>query len=379
MDLTYAYAADITKSERDAEGNLIVYGSATNPTNDLDGDRCDPAWLKRAMPEWFEWGNIREMHGPIAAGVGLEMTVDSDDYQVKSKCVDPVAAKKILEGVYKGYSIGIKNGIREVREGQNWITAGTIVEISYVDRPCNPTAKLAFAKAVGIDGTDMSLLQPVEAEIVKAADPDDLVTLGEFLYELKAADGTITKRTFTAQQRHDLAASGAALPDGSYPIENETDLHDAILSVGRGTKNSHAEIHAHIVARAKALGLTASLPPEWNAGGKRKEAEPTITKTAPEVDITEMVDKAVKAALTGVEQAAEERNKALKAELDKVMKQPMPGGPYLMPPEGPAKGDPVVERKAKAEAMRKYALSLDPAMAEDYFSYADAIERGETD
>lgn len=163
MDLTWAYAADITKSERDDDGNLIVFGSATNPSVDLDGDRCDPEWLRSAMPEWFEWGNVREMHQPIAAGLGLELTeADGSDWQLKSKCVDAQCAKKLEEGVYKGYSIGIKNGRREMRGDQAWIVGGKIVEVSYVDRPCNPTAKLAIAKAVGV--SDMDLLQPVEAE-----------------------------------------------------------------------------------------------------------------------------------------------------------------------------------------------------------------------
>jgi hypothetical protein len=36
----------------------------------------------------------------------------------------------------KGYSIGIKNGIREKRDGQNLVTGGTVEEVSYVDRPC---------------------------------------------------------------------------------------------------------------------------------------------------------------------------------------------------------------------------------------------------
>lgn len=161
MDLTYAYALDITKSERDENGDLIVYGKATGPDKDLDGDRCDPSWLKRAMPKWFEWGNMREMHQPVLAGIGLEMTQEGDDWYVKSKVVDPGVAKKVESGGYKGQSIGIKNGVRQVREGQPWIVEGEIVEISYVDRPCNPTAKLAIAKAV--DGA----LVPGEVE------PDD--------------------------------------------------------------------------------------------------------------------------------------------------------------------------------------------------------------
>jgi hypothetical protein len=47
MGLTYAYAAEIVKSERDADGHLIVYGKATGPDLDLDGQICDPKWLKK--------------------------------------------------------------------------------------------------------------------------------------------------------------------------------------------------------------------------------------------------------------------------------------------------------------------------------------------
>lgn len=80
--------------------------------------------------------------------------------------------------------------------------------------------------------------------------------------ELAKAYETVIKRTFTADDRKKLAASGAALPDGSYPIENTSDLHNAIHAVGRG-KAPHAEIRAHIKARAKALGAEDQLPDDW--------------------------------------------------------------------------------------------------------------------
>src|SRR6184192_1463329 len=41
-----------------------------------------------------------------------------------------------------------------------------------------------------------------------------------------------TRRTFTADQRKALAKKGAAMPDGSFPIENEQDLRNAIQAVG---------------------------------------------------------------------------------------------------------------------------------------------------
>jgi hypothetical protein len=52
----------------------MVYGKATGPDLDLDQQICDSEWLKTAMPRWAQWGNVREQHGPIAAGVGLETT-----------------------------------------------------------------------------------------------------------------------------------------------------------------------------------------------------------------------------------------------------------------------------------------------------------------
>ncbi len=65
------------------------------------------------------------------------------------------------------------------------------------------------------------------------------------------------KRTFSASQRKDDAKSGAAESDGSFPIENASDLKNAMRAVGR-SKNP-AKTRAHIRARARALGLTSQL------------------------------------------------------------------------------------------------------------------------
>lgn len=75
---------------------------------------------------------------------------------------------------------------------------------------------------------------------------------------------TLIKREFTADERKKLAASGAAMSDGSYPIENKDDLDNAIHAVGRGKNNSHQKIRAHIIQRAKSLGATSMLPGDWN-------------------------------------------------------------------------------------------------------------------
>jgi len=71
----------------------------------------------------------------------------------------------------------------------------------------------------------------------------------------------VIKREFSDEKRKQLAAAGHALPDGSFPIENVTDLHNAIQSVGRA--KNYSKVRAHIIARAKALGATSILPDDW--------------------------------------------------------------------------------------------------------------------
>lgn len=71
----------------------------------------------------------------------------------------------------------------------------------------------------------------------------------------------LVKRKFDAEQRREAANSGAALPDGSYPIESRKDLSNAIRAIGRA--NNPARVKAHIKTRAKALGATDAIPEDW--------------------------------------------------------------------------------------------------------------------
>jgi hypothetical protein len=71
----------------------------------------------------------------------------------------------------------------------------------------------------------------------------------------------LEKKEFSEEKRKQLADKGHALPDGSFPIENVQDLHNAIQSIGRA-KNP-AEAKAHIIRRAKALKAESALPEDW--------------------------------------------------------------------------------------------------------------------
>ena len=71
----------------------------------------------------------------------------------------------------------------------------------------------------------------------------------------------LMKRDYSAKQRKEMAASGEAMPDGSYPIANRTDLMNAIRSWGRG--GADPKVKAYIKRRAKALGHIDMIPDNW--------------------------------------------------------------------------------------------------------------------
>jgi hypothetical protein len=84
--------------------------------------------------------------------------------------------------------------------------------------------------------------------------------------EYKRRGGTykgedMDKKDYSMDARRDMAASGMAMPDGSFPIANGGDLQNAIQSVGRAS--NYAAAKEHIVRRARALGMMEMLPEDW--------------------------------------------------------------------------------------------------------------------
>lgn len=164
MNMTSVYAP-ILKKERQSDGTLLVTGIATDDTLDIDDQICDPSWLEQAMPAWFKYGNIREQHSNIAAGVATKLEVDGNRHVVTARVVDPGSVNKIELGVLKGFSIGIRNpriSSDKAAPGGR-IVDGEIVEVSLVDRPANPSCMLELAKSVG------GVMQQTETLIEKEA------------------------------------------------------------------------------------------------------------------------------------------------------------------------------------------------------------------
>lgn len=86
-------------------------------------------------------------------------------------------------------------------------------------------------------------------------------------------------REFSAASRADMADSGEAMPDGSYPIPDKGALKRAVQSYGRAS--DPAAVKRHIIRRARALGATAMLPEGWGGSPSKAlgelKAEPMST------------------------------------------------------------------------------------------------------
>jgi HK97 family phage prohead protease len=84
--------------------------------------------------------------------------------------------------------------------------------------------------------------------------------------QLQAAYTKEVRDKYKQSDRDDMAKSGQAMPDGSYPIRDAEDLTRAIRAVGRGGAD-HDAIRKHIMACAKKLNLSDQIPDNWNSDG----------------------------------------------------------------------------------------------------------------
>jgi phage head maturation protease len=122
----------------DAEQRM-VWGYASTEAEDDQGETVTREALAAALDDYMRFANIREMHQPSAVGIATQASVDDKGLYLAAKIVDADAWQKVVEGVYKGFSIGGRVTARDVAD-RRLITGLRLTEISVVDRPANPEA-----------------------------------------------------------------------------------------------------------------------------------------------------------------------------------------------------------------------------------------------
>jgi hypothetical protein len=253
-DIAYSYAA-LVKADKNDDGTLTVYGKATDDTLDIDQQICDDSWLKTAMPEWMAaGGNVREQHSSIAAGVATEYEYkQGDGHYVRALVVDPVSVKKVETGVLKGFSIGIRSPrvVRDEKAAGGRIVGGTVVELSLVDRPANPNAKLMLAKAAE-NGELMTIKQgvptPKEVFAKKSGDVEDAPVVEE---EIPAVEETVDAPAEAPEVVAEVVAEDAPAEDA--PAEDEAEKSVEGDVVKSDDPSEHDALYQNAIAAIVAL------------------------------------------------------------------------------------------------------------------------------
>lgn len=386
---TRAFTHSFAISKVDGE-QRIVEGIASSEEPDRQpglwkgayfaGDIISADAIAAALPDYLEYGNIREMHQPSAVGVVLTAEMRDRQLFLVIKVVDDAAWAKVVEGVYKGFSIGgtcddaeiIKLGDIPYRR----ITQLTLTEISLVDRPANPAARFTLWKGVHMDPNK-------DAELQKAAGGDPTKAIAA-LQQLR--DAAELAGDLTAAQNYSLAiaaaleGAGIAQPadeatepdgdEGTEPDGDEGDLAMAeglddlpdddamvamasritdIAKVGRSVSTANlghlTAIHDAIMKIAGDTLCKAGQP----AAQPAADPAAPVTQAEPAGDLRKIEDL----------QATIE---ALQKRLEQVEAQPVPGGPVLRATEKQLPGEPAatpaVRKSAYSDAdLRRLALS----------------------
>lgn len=179
------------------EAQRLVYGRAAQEVVDKSDEVMDYASSKPHFASWsadvakdsgnLSLGNVRAMHGKVAAGklTAIEFNDAEKAIDVVAKVVDDAEWKKVLEGVYTGFSIGgsyVGTPTVEKMDGRDVkrYTAKPS-ELSLVDRPCIPSAKFfEVRKADGV--TEQVEFKEAPADPVEVTGTDaEVIAFGKML------------------------------------------------------------------------------------------------------------------------------------------------------------------------------------------------------
>lgn len=337
--------ARIIKADKQPDGTLLVTGIATDSSLDVDEQICDPDWLKSAMPEWFKWGNIREQHSNIAAGVATEYSEEDGRHLITARVVEPTSVKKVETGVLKGFSIGIR-GPRVVRDNKaagGRIVDGQIVEVSLVDRPANPVCTIALAKTINGNIAAVEELT-VKAEEMTEESIGEESTAGEMSGE-ESTEATTEVTVAVEESEGSLAdkaleeSSQAVGEESSQAIGEESTREGGVAGVA-GKADEMAALHGKfdMLAEMVAKMYDKMCGPDESAKSPSEDITKAVTEVAARVSTLEKNASAASAPVRMAVKSAEPK---------------------------------VDERAALAQAYRAKAMSAtDPKLAEGYLSLA---------
>ena len=268
-------AIPITKVDA---ANRLVYGLATAEVPDRAGEVCDYASTKPLYEKWSSdiaatsggksYGNLRAMHGQVAAGKVTEIGFNDEARQIEicAKVVDDAEWAKVMEGVYTGFSQGGRYARRWTDgDGATRYTAEPH-EISLVDLPCLAEARFEMIKADG--GREWLAFKADMTKVGARNSAADQARIQE-MHDTAVALGATCHAIKISAPHDDL---GKALGDdlarlGTAVAQLDGALARRVEALGEGLAKSLAESFAGVDARLKRIE-DQPLPLPYAAGSR---------------------------------------------------------------------------------------------------------------
>lgn len=245
----------ILKYDTTDDGDLLVYGKATDASIDSDDQIVDADWSAKALEEWLKTGgNVRVQHSPYLypAGKGVEITTSGDGHYVKALVVEPTAKQLVKKGVLTAYSVGIGRPqiVRDTAAKGGRIVGGKLIEISLVDRPANSNCGFTIAKSA--DGA------VVDAE----------ETFGDIAAALAAVEEKVDSAVSPAADFASMLADGvkAGVAAGTEAVQKMSELSQADLL------KSWSEDREGFLRSMPPLEGDGTVTPEWQDWKAEKDA-----------------------------------------------------------------------------------------------------------
>ena len=108
----------------------------------------------------------------------------------------------------------------------------------------------------------------------------------EYNHTRSLTAGAVATVDFSETEQQAMIASGACMPDGSFPIPDVDHLKRAIRSFGRANPARRAAVKRHIIRRARSLQRMDLVPEKWaHTAGIRASAE--LRLSDPDVELVQ--------------------------------------------------------------------------------------------
>lgn len=258
---SHAKQPDPSPSHEDLESQLkaSIAGQAVKPMPAFIVDYAAKAVASEKATKETAYAKIDAEHGFDIAGKHFVITGEIPGMTRKE-----AELKLKAKGGYPHSSVSGKVDLlitgAKGAGGANKVAAAKSKNIPIKDYP--EVAHLFEAELDPTTVARLRQLERVEEHLMEATGSTDIVRLRARRRTLLNGLG-LEEREFSTAQRKKAASKGNALDDGSFPIENTSDLSNAIKAVGRAAPGKRAKVRAHIRKHAKRLGAESSLPEGW--------------------------------------------------------------------------------------------------------------------